>query len=82
VFPGGVSAAGDGAARPADAIAAVSTVGYAGFILGPPVIGFIAQHTSLSVGLWFVAVMGAGITFFAGATKSPRRESGGPSTTA
>ncbi|HEY0692188.1 MAG TPA: MFS transporter [Kribbella sp.] len=82
VFPGGVSAAGDGAARPADAIAAVSTVGYAGFILGPPVIGFIAQHTSLSVGLWFVAVMGAGITLFAGATKSPRRESGGPSTTA
>jgi MFS family permease len=75
VFPGGVSAAGDGAPRPADAIATVSTVGYAGFILGPPVIGFIAQHTSLSVGLWFVAIMGAGISLYAGATKSPRRES-------
>ncbi|HEU4945715.1 MAG TPA: MFS transporter [Kribbella sp.] len=69
VFPGGISAAGDGARRPADAIAAVSTIGYAGFILGPPAIGLVAQHTSLSVGLWFVALMGAGITVFAGAAK-------------
>lgn len=73
VFPAGVSAAGDGSPRPSDAIAAVSTIGYAGFILGPPAIGFVAQHSSLSVGLWFVAVMGAGITVFAGAAKSPAR---------
>ena len=71
VFPGGVSAAGDGAPRPPDAIAAVSTVGYAGFLLGPPAIGVIAEHTSLSVGLWFVALMGAGITVFASAARSP-----------
>jgi MFS family permease len=71
VFPAGISAAGDGSPRPPDAIAAVSTIGYAGFILGPPAIGLVAQHTSLSVGLWFVALMGAGITVFAGAAKSP-----------
>jgi MFS family permease len=73
VFPAGISAAGDGSPRPPDAIAAVSTIGYAGFILGPPAIGFVAQHTSLSVGLWFVARMGAGIAVLAGATKSAAR---------
>lgn len=77
VFPAGVSAAGDGSPRPSDAIAAVSTIGYAGFLLGPPAIGFVAQHSSLSVGLWFVALMGAGITVFAGAAKSPTRLTSG-----
>jgi MFS family permease len=77
VFPAGVSAAGDGSPRPSDAIAAVSTIGYAGFILGPPAIGFVAEQSSLSVGLWFVAVMGAGITVFAGAARSPARSAVG-----
>jgi len=73
VFPAGMSAAGDGSPRPPDAIAAVSTVGYAGFLLGPPAIGVIAEHSSLSVGLWFVALMGAGITVFASAARRPGR---------
>jgi hypothetical protein len=40
--------------NPAQAIASVSSLGYCGFMCGPPVIGFIAQHTSLSAALWLV----------------------------
>ncbi len=38
------------------AIAAVATTGYAGFLVGPPLIGFVAQSTSLPVGLGLVVV--------------------------
>jgi MFS family permease len=37
------------------AIAAVSTAGYCGFLLGPPVIGVIADHFTLGAGLAAVA---------------------------
>ncbi|MCK6426939.1 MAG: MFS transporter [Burkholderiaceae bacterium] len=40
----------------AHGIAAVSSMGYAGLMVGPPLIGFIAEHSSLSVGL--ATVMG------------------------
>lgn len=36
---------------PAHGIAAVSSMGYAGLMVGPPLIGFIAERSSLSVGL-------------------------------
>ena len=35
-------------------IAAVTTVGYAGFLVGPPFIGLLAEYYSLTVGLCFV----------------------------
>lgn len=41
---------------PAHGIAAVSGVGYLGMMAGPPVIGLIAQHSSLSAGLVVVVV--------------------------
>jgi predicted MFS family arabinose efflux permease len=37
-------------------IAAVATAGYFGFLIGPPMIGFVAQHTSLTGGLALVAL--------------------------
>jgi len=40
------------------ALAAVSTVGMLGFLLGPPVIGFVAGAASLRVSFVLVAVMG------------------------
>jgi MFS family permease len=43
---------------PGVAIAAVSTIGYLGFLFGPPLIGFIAQATSLRVSFGFIAFMG------------------------
>jgi MFS family permease len=38
------------------AIAAVATVGYLGFLVGPPVIGLVARLTSLSIGLGLVVL--------------------------
>ncbi|HEY4967023.1 MAG TPA: MFS transporter [Puia sp.] len=43
---------------PGVAIAAVSTIGYLGFLFGPPFIGFIAQATSLRISFGLIAVMG------------------------
>lgn len=39
---------------PGVGIAMVTTIGYAGFIVGPPIIGFIADWTTLRVALIFV----------------------------
>jgi fucose permease len=45
---------------PAAAIAAVSSIGYSGFMVGPPLIGGIAQHASLTAAL-VVVIVAAGI---------------------
>jgi MFS family permease len=39
------------------AIAAVATMGYTGFLLGPPIIGFVSHYTSLTWGLGVVALL-------------------------
>lgn len=51
---------------PQFALAAVSTIGFMGFLLGPPVIGFIAQASSLRWSFALIAAMGFGITLLAG----------------
>ncbi|MDB5948113.1 MAG: putative transporter [Ramlibacter sp.] len=57
VVPVLFSAAGQVAGvPPAQGIAAVSSVGYFGMMVGPPLIGFIAQVRSLSAGLLVVIV--------------------------
>ena len=43
---------------PSAAIAAVSSIGFMGFLFGPPIIGFIAQETGLRVALSIVAFLG------------------------
>jgi MFS family permease len=40
-------------------VATVSGLGYIGFLIGPPAIGFISQLTSLRIGLAFVVVLSA-----------------------
>jgi hypothetical protein len=47
---------------PAHGIAAVSSMGYFGMMAGPPVIGFIAQARSLTLGLLVVVVFAAAIS--------------------
>ena len=37
-------------------IAAVATIGYSGFIVGPPIIGFVADATSLAVALGLIVL--------------------------
>jgi MFS family permease len=50
---------------PGVAIAAVSTIGYLGFLFGPPFIGFIAQATSLRISFGLIAIMGTMIAVIA-----------------
>ncbi|WP_233151597.1 MFS transporter [Pelomonas sp. KK5] len=40
----------------AAAIASVSSIGYSGFLIGPPLIGFVAHHASLTAALGLVVV--------------------------
>ena len=42
---------------PGGGIAAISSIGYIGFMVGPPTIGFIADQFGLTVGLGLVAVL-------------------------
>ncbi len=48
---------------PAAALASVSAIGFTGFLIGPPVIGLIADVSSLTWGLSLVAVLGVVIFF-------------------
>ena len=47
---------------PSAAIAATSTIGFLGFLLGPPMIGWIAGMSSLRWSFLVIAMMGLGIT--------------------
>lgn len=55
---------------PGVAIAAVSTVGFLGFLIGPPLIGFIAEATDLRWSFALIAVLGFGTTLLASQVKS------------
>jgi MFS family permease len=51
------------------ALAAVSTIGFLGFLIGPPVIGFIAQAVNLRWSFTLIALLGFGTTLLAGKLK-------------
>jgi MFS family permease len=70
VVPLVYSAAGKAnAANPGVALAAVSTIGFLGFLIGPPLIGFIAGLSSLKVSFLFIAVMGMSVVFVSSKAK-------------
>ncbi len=50
---------------PGLALAALSTIGFFGFLLGPPLIGFIAQAAGLRWSFTVIAVIGLSTTFLA-----------------
>ena len=69
VFPIALSAAGRTAGTSAGpAIAAVSTAGYFGFLVGPPAIGFVAEVFGLGTALFIVVILSALIVPLARAT--------------
>jgi predicted MFS family arabinose efflux permease len=72
VFPAAVSAGGEAPYRPADAIAAVTTIGYGGFLLGPPLIGLLADQVGLGRALLVLLVLAGGIAVLAPAVRSRR----------
>ena len=79
IFPIVCSVAGRKAVpQPQAGIAAVTGTGYFGFLIGPPVIGFLAQLSSLRVALGFVSLLSAFAAILAGVARvrseSPRLE--------
>ncbi|SCD80315.1 hypothetical protein GA0115243_1043128 [Streptomyces sp. ScaeMP-e83] len=70
-FPVTVSAAGEGKGeREASArVAAVSTAGYAAFLVGPPSLGFLADHVGLRAAMIVVLVLLGGAALITGALR-------------
>ncbi|MEU8095264.1 MFS transporter [Streptomyces rubiginosohelvolus] len=76
-FPVTISAAGEGAG-PGDAsarVAVVSTAGFAAFLVGPPSLGFLADHVGLRNAMVVVLVLLGGAALITGAL---RRRPGDP----
>lgn len=55
---------------PGVALAAVSTIGFLGFLSGPPLIGLVAGATSLRISFMIIAAMGLCISIVAGNSKN------------
>jgi MFS family permease len=55
--------------QPGAAIAAVSTISFIGFLIGPPIIGILAKHFTLQVSFAFLAVMAALVVVFTSRAK-------------
>jgi predicted MFS family arabinose efflux permease len=72
IFPAAISAAGETPDRPTDAIAAVSTTGYAALLVGPPLIGILADRIGLGRALLVLLVLAAVVSVLAPAVR-PRR---------
>ena len=71
VFPAAMSAGGEQPGRAADAIAAVSTIGYGGFLIGPPLIGLLAQQVGIGTALWILPALAIGIVILAPVVAPP-----------
>ena len=57
---------------PARGIAAVAAAAYLGFMAGPPVIGFVAEVSSLTSALYLVVIFAAALALSAGRVESGR----------
>lgn len=71
-FPVGMSAAADNPEGSAARVSAVATVAYGAFLIGPPVIGGIAEVTGILPALWVVVAFIAVSLLAAPATKPPQ----------
>jgi MFS family permease len=71
VFPAAMSAAAEAGTTPAYGIGVVSTIGYGGFVIGPPLVGFLAGWFGLGVALWAVSGMGIVLAALAPAAAPP-----------
>jgi MFS family permease len=75
VYPLVFSAAGNHPTVSAGrAVASVATVGYGGFLAGPPILGWLAELTSLRAMMGFVVFLAALTAGLADATRSARIE--------
>lgn len=71
VFPAGVSAAGE-TDRPAESIALVTSIGYGSILIGPPLIGALADAIGMGGALLTLAALAAVMTALAPVVGQPR----------
>lgn len=57
---------------PSSAVTAVATTGYFGFLLGPPLIGWIAGLSNLRVSFFVISMMGIVIGVLSKKIRGPR----------
>jgi len=58
IIPNTFAAAGNiEAVQPGPSLAVVTTAGYVGFLAGPPLIGFVAQLSTIRAALWILLVL-------------------------
>jgi fucose permease len=75
VYPLVFSAAGNHPTVSAGhAVASVATVGYSGFLAGPPILGWLAELTSLQAMMWLIVLLAALTAVLASATRSARTD--------
>ena len=59
---------------PGTALTAVSSVGFMGFLIGPPTIGFIAEATSLRISFLAITIMAVSVVVLASFTGDERNQ--------
>jgi predicted MFS family arabinose efflux permease len=69
-FPVALSAAGDDPVHAAKRAAAVATAGYAAFLAGPPILGFLAEEVGLRTAILVVLVAVLATTLFSRAVRT------------
>ncbi|MEU6479219.1 MFS transporter [Streptomyces sp. NPDC047017] len=69
-FPLGLSAGADDPARAAARVGVITSIGYCGFVCGPPLIGTLADRTGLAPALLAIAVVIAASPALAGAVRT------------
>ncbi len=68
-FPLGMSAAAEGGDDAAARVSVAASVGYFSTLVGPPVIGFLAQSVNLLSALWLVAILFVAASVAAGSLR-------------
>jgi MFS family permease len=71
-FPVGMSAAADDPRRAAARVSVVSTIGYTAFLAGPPLVGFVGEHSGTLQALLVVAVLLVPSALVVPAAREPR----------
>jgi MFS family permease len=71
-FPISMSAGADEPARAPGRVSVITSIGYCGFVGGPPLIGFLGNHTTVGHALLVVAILMVLSAAVAGATRNRR----------
>lgn len=76
-FPVALSAAGENSRFAAQRAGFVATAGYAAFLIGPPVLGFLGQHIGIRNAIIVVLAVVLATAFVAGSARPAPRDDGG-----